>query len=166
MRRLEFRVASIWRHRPVERGKCEASVVMKVRNKRTGVDVWIQKTLKLENDGVQPYLAIPCNCVHIIEPAGGHDSDAPKSPLAGLSHADMVKKGVKICVVFHGWDTGLEREVYSRWRYTPTKSEPSNIVFGHHFVPMHMVKDDTVEVDLARLHRIVKDNEEDLEQAY
>ena len=163
MRRLEFRVASIWRHRPVERGKCEASVVMKVRNTMTGVYGWTQQTLKLENDGVQPYLAIPCNCVHIIEPAGGHDSDAPKSPLAGLSHADMVRKNVYICVIFRGWDTGLEREVYCRWRYSPT--EPSNIIFGHHFVPMHTLKDDTVEVDLARLHRIVKDNEEDLEQA-
>ena len=128
---------------------------MKEKNEMTGQEEYITRSLKLENDGVQPYLTIPSNCVHIIEPVDGQDSDAPKSPLAGLSRADMLKKEVRICVVFRGWDTALEREVYHRWFYNLIS--PSNIIFDHHFQPMHVFKDGVVHVNLARLHQIVKD---------
>ena len=158
MRRLEFRLVSLWRSRPVEGGRCEASVVMTIFNKNTQQEERKQIPLKLENDGVQPFLSIPCKCVHMIEPLDkaslGPDCK-PTSPLAGLTHDDMLQKDVEIFVVFRGWDTALEREVYHSWRYSP--HDPSNIVFDHHFMPMHSHEHGKVSVDVSQLHRVVKD---------
>ena len=158
MRRLKFRLVSLWRRRPVEGGRCEVSVVMTIFNKNTRVSERKQIPLKLENDGVQPFLTIPCKCVHMIEPIDKTELGPgykPTSPLAGLTHDDMLEKDLEIYVVFRGWDTALEREVYHNWRYT--LDDPSNIVFDHHFAHMHSHKDGEVSVDVGRLHRVAKD---------
>jgi inward rectifier potassium channel len=71
-----------------------------------------------------------------------------KSPMYGLSHADLVEKDAEFLVLMSGVDETFSQTVHARTSY-----KPSEILYGQRFVNIYnpVGRDGTVSIDVRRL---------------
>ncbi len=71
-----------------------------------------------------------------------------RSPLWGMSHADLVEKDAEFMILLTGTDETFEQTVHARSSY-----KPEEIVFGHRFVNIYNPVDENgvVSIDVRRL---------------
>ena len=148
-RALMFRIAGLWRYRPITTARVQAMVYIPWFDQKTGEMRGIRGHLLKFVRSFNPLFVLPATFIHIMD-----DED---SPLHGKTQADFVPENVMdqslwFSVVFEGLDSCLGQTVSCEHVY-----EHSKIRWGHRHVDMIEFDRNRkqISVNMLMLHKTV-----------
>ena len=135
---LRFKIAGLWRPKPILTGEVTVSAVLSVKGE-DGLKMSRLVTLPVEIK-YNPLMVLPWTVVHIVN---------EKSPIYGVSEKNFSSIVQLITTVFSGMDSCTGHEISAMYAY-PSK----NVVWDHRFATNIDVDPDSgvISVDMFKFH--------------